>query len=1011
MKDTLITSSLLIGAVLVLRALLGRKLSRRLQYGLWLVVLVRLLLPVNLPAVSFSLLSASQNVEQAVSQQIQDTTLYLLPTNQAQTESGTDAAPSPAPGVVAVDRSGTSPEDSLTETEETGRPFLVSEDGTVTFYARSVPLSQLLTGVWVLGMAVMGLWFLLSNLLFWRRLCKERLPYSTSKSKRRVWLCHHLASPCLFGLFRPAIYLTPAAVSSEERLGHVLAHEEAHARHLDHIWSLLRCVCLTVYWFDPLVWVAAHLSRCDCELACDESAVRALGEDQSIPYGQTLLSLIPVRRLSCGLMQTATTMNGTKRQLANRLRRIVSHQGTAAGAFCVVAVALVAVSLLAFTGREEAPQDPDTDASAVSLSSETDAELSLDGAQPVGPEVMELTPVEPFFQQGEGSPVLVSALLHPGSLEEQLTVGFYQDGDSVSAAVLWSSPASSDLQPRRFLTLPGEWDASEFSQLRVEVLEDGFLGYENCVAFSYPGQMEDGTYCQVSEYYTVSRSEVSFLGRAYGETWAADFDGDGAQELYWSCASQGGLLFHRGAEIYSADLTELLYDAYPDWNYIEFTQSGGVPVAQGSVPFPDSSDGLSGALAQRYLLYDGTVIRCCKDDRATVDHALEGIDAPEEVLAAAKELVLRVYPGELTQEPTAWEPAYDDWRITYLDPVWTYEEYGLQAEVYLVGYQFHAVTPSSVGLAGGMYVDEDGWVGGLGRLGTPYLVFQVEGNGQRKLLDSSIPGDCSVGSPVFLAGLSKTVVTSGLLPLSNLSPQDLLMVFYADPSSFLAQIASLSASEQTELGRTLSWFRYNGTDSEIERFSHAVLTLRNTSRASLTEEQLLAYEALLKGLRTDYGTPGAVREAYDPTSGMTIAIPSEWTDLCCLYNSQDEYPLDAGQILFTLYEGTARSTGTGHVWTLLAYTQQAFYDTFGQNADFSQIQGAAIYVLGSDEDFIYCLSEPTDVQYLENNSTSRRQYETLVDGSQAVLEDFLRRNDITINQQCPASSCWTPPVG
>ena len=144
---------------------------------------------------------------------------------------------------------------------------------------------------------------------------------------------------------------------------------------------------------------------------------------------------------------------------------------------------------------------------------------------------------------------------------------------------------------------------------------------------------------------------------------------------------------------------------------------------------------------------------------------------------------------------------------------------------------------------------------------------------------------------------------------------------------------------------------------------------------------------------------------------MTIAIPSEWTDLCCLYNSQDEYPLDAGQILFTLYEGTARSTGTGHVWTLLAYTQQAFYDTFGQNADFSQIQGAAIYVLGSDEDFIYCLSEPTDVQYLENNPTSRRQYETLVDGSQAVLEDFLRRNDITINQQCPASSCWTPSVG
>lgn len=84
-------------------------------------------------------------------------------------------------------------------------------------------------------------------------------------------------------------------METPERLRHVLAHETAHARHLDPLWSLLRSVCLAVYWFDPLVWIAAAVSKADGELACDEAAIQALGEGERIPYGKTLLSLIPVR--------------------------------------------------------------------------------------------------------------------------------------------------------------------------------------------------------------------------------------------------------------------------------------------------------------------------------------------------------------------------------------------------------------------------------------------------------------------------------------------------------------------------------------------------------------------------------------------------------------------------------------------------------------------------------------------------------------------------------------------
>lgn len=124
-------------------------------------------------------------------------------------------------------------------------------------YKSQIPLTPVLKAVWHTGMYVMAAWFLLTNLRFMLRLRRSRTPYPVEGCRYPVYLAEGLPSPCLFGLLHPAIYLTPAAAESPETLRHVLAHETTHARHGDPLWSLLRCVCLAVYWFDPLVWVAA----------------------------------------------------------------------------------------------------------------------------------------------------------------------------------------------------------------------------------------------------------------------------------------------------------------------------------------------------------------------------------------------------------------------------------------------------------------------------------------------------------------------------------------------------------------------------------------------------------------------------------------------------------------------------------------------------------------------------------------------------------------------------------
>jgi len=214
-----------------------------------------------------------------------------------------------------------------------------------------ITVQSILRIVWFIGMAVMALWFLAANLRFARKLRRTRVPLDDVVSKYPIFLCDDIPSPCLFGLFRPTIYVTSAAAKDENRLRCVIAHEETHARHLDPLWSLVRSVCLAVWWFNPLVWLAAYCSRADCELACDEGVLARLGESERVPYGETLLSLVPVRR-GGDPMLAATTMTAGKRQMKERIQRIAEHKRPLAVALVAVLALTGIVCAATFTGTE-----------------------------------------------------------------------------------------------------------------------------------------------------------------------------------------------------------------------------------------------------------------------------------------------------------------------------------------------------------------------------------------------------------------------------------------------------------------------------------------------------------------------------------------------------------------------------------------------------------------------------------------------------------------------------------
>ncbi len=341
MLEWTISSSVLIAVVIALRFALKGKISLRLQYALWALVLVRLLIP-------FSFASSSLSVMNSVEQSsVYQTTSKVVTTVQVPSDIIRDS------------------ELTIEEAEQVGHGTLHRVEGypvesgrenlhTYSFQDSLKEVgSRVLRIVWIFGMCIMGLWFAATNLILSIKLRRNRTVHSYENCPLPVYTSDAVDTPCLFGLFRPAVYLTSEAASDEATTRHAVEHELTHYIHKDHIWAILRGVCLAVHWYNPLVWCAAILSRNDAELACDEATIRRLGESERAAYGRTLIGLTCEKRTA--LLNTATTMTGSGKSIKERIALIAKKPKMAV--YTLVAVILIAAIAVGctFTGAKEGP--------------------------------------------------------------------------------------------------------------------------------------------------------------------------------------------------------------------------------------------------------------------------------------------------------------------------------------------------------------------------------------------------------------------------------------------------------------------------------------------------------------------------------------------------------------------------------------------------------------------------------------------------------------------------------
>lgn len=370
--ETSIMASILVGLILFVKTLLRNKLPARWHYLLWMILIVRLLLPWS-PDSSYSIYSIlSYGYESIVS--FQNQPIAFSENEQLhETKSLSDT------NVVAgEERYATG---TLQTTKESNKETIRIEkqsDNPIPFYTISLY-------IWLTGVGILGFITYLVN----RRLQHyiKQQPVLTDERVVKIFesckksmsiqqnipllLAGKIPSPTVLGFFQPRVLLSSDQINrlNEQQLRHIFHHELAHIKRKDVGLNWLMHFLLILNWFNPVIWVAYVYMREDQELACDAYALTFMEEGEKVSYGYTIINLLEYHSKFYPVPNLAN-LSRNKRTLKRRIFMIKkfkrkSYHWSALGIIAVVVVAAVSLLNAQAGGSNENQKEKITDQETV----------------------------------------------------------------------------------------------------------------------------------------------------------------------------------------------------------------------------------------------------------------------------------------------------------------------------------------------------------------------------------------------------------------------------------------------------------------------------------------------------------------------------------------------------------------------------------------------------------------------------------------------------------------------
>jgi beta-lactamase regulating signal transducer with metallopeptidase domain len=505
-----LSGAVLTVAILLCNRLLRNRVSKRWQYTIWLIVVVRLLFPFTPAQGILPALWEREPPTQNEFAEMQD-----IPDTQA------------SPAALPSEAQPASPEN------QSSAPQGSAEWQEVwSFLSRYA---------WTAWLAVaMGM--LLRKVTLYQSFVKylragERPVEDLDTLNRFGVLCeqlrlkqpvelatnHLIASPLMLGFVRPSVVL-PALPEDEADFRYICLHELTHCKRRDIFYKWLVQVVLCIHWFNPLVHLMVREVGRACELSCDEAVLHLLDARERSEYGSALLqSLKTPGTYREGV--AALTLNEGASSLKERLAAIMKYHRPSRG--MVVAAVLLAILLFAggyalgaYTAEPEAPSQEENS-----------------GLSPEGLPVMSAVNREMF--ETYVSPVVVTGLLRVDFTPEDISALVANDGNILESVL-------AAMRPELFAQYAGAFPASVAEEalmailpVRAENIQTAFAPFydEDTDAYALYGGLGGGP---ATPIVTGSSQEGDLLTIYY--TW---YSGDPAEDEFRYREDDTGVLIIR----------------------------------------------------------------------------------------------------------------------------------------------------------------------------------------------------------------------------------------------------------------------------------------------------------------------------------------------------------------------------------------------------------------------------------------------------------------------------------
>ena len=339
-------SAAITAGILLFRFIFKNRISPKLQYLMWWLLILRLLMPVT-PDIGLHF-------------NLQD--MLLKQAHQAE-------LPTPAPVLDVAPASVPSTQSSYESVAPAVQPNTDVAPSQHVNPAKSTDWYSIVFVVWLLGAIGFLGWLIFVKLRYYeslqhlmaggprevyelydkccKELCVKPLP---------LWIVNKSMSPGIAFFGEPVLLVPLSLCNDESRLRFALLHELTHKKRGDHYMTLLLNILRAVYWFDPVVHFAFSELRADMESACDSDVLAYIGHEQKRGYLTVILDMFSYDTEPILGMSQIRSKRMAKRRMKGAFMKSRTSPAFRAITLCIALI----MSLCCFTTACQSAPEKDT---------------------------------------------------------------------------------------------------------------------------------------------------------------------------------------------------------------------------------------------------------------------------------------------------------------------------------------------------------------------------------------------------------------------------------------------------------------------------------------------------------------------------------------------------------------------------------------------------------------------------------------------------------------------------